>query len=48
MFMGLESPFEDGQEIPATLVFETAGEVEVTFNVEARSEDGESMDHSNH
>ena len=25
-----------------------AGEVEVTFNVEVRPEDGESMDHSNH
>ncbi|MDD9726887.1 copper chaperone PCu(A)C [Roseovarius sp. SK2] len=48
MFMGLEAPFEDGQEIPATLVFEKAGEVEITFNVEARPEGGDSMDHSNH
>lgn len=48
MFMGLEAPFEDGQKIPATLIFENAGEVEVTFNVEVRPEDGESMDHSNH
>ncbi len=48
MFMGLEAPFEDGQEIPATLVFEKAGEIEVTFNVEVRPEGGESMDHSNH
>ena len=48
MFMGLEAPFEYGQKIPATLIFENAGEVEVTFNVEVRPEDGESMDHSNH
>lgn len=48
MFMGLSSQLEEGQKIAATLVFENAGEVEVTFNVETRSEDGESMDHSNH
>lgn len=48
MFMGLSSQLEEGQEIPATLVFETAGEVEIMFNVEARPESGEAMDHSNH
>jgi periplasmic copper chaperone A len=38
MFMGLDGdPFEAGEEIPATLVFETAGEVEVAFKVEARA-----------
>ncbi len=37
MFMGLDGdPFEPGEEIPATLVFEVAGEVEVVFTVEAR------------
>lgn len=37
MFMGLRGdPFEVGEEIPATLVFEKAGEVEVMFSVEER------------
>jgi copper(I)-binding protein len=50
MFMGLNGdPFEVGEEINATLVFEAAGEVEVIFNVEARSADDHSgMDHSGH
>ncbi|MFN3211362.1 MAG: copper chaperone PCu(A)C [Roseovarius sp.] len=48
MFMGLDAPFEEGQKIPATLVFRNAGEVEVTFNVEPRPESGEGMDHSSH
>ena len=47
MFMGLNGdPFEIGEEIPVTLTFEEAGEVEVIFNVEARM--GEGMDHSGH
>lgn len=47
MFMGLNGdPFEVGEEIPATLVFENAGEIDVIFNVEARKSDAE--DHSNH
>jgi copper(I)-binding protein len=37
MFMGLEDPFEEGEEVPATLVFEKAGEIPVTFNVEPRA-----------
>ncbi|MFV2054159.1 copper chaperone PCu(A)C [Aliiroseovarius sp. YM-037] len=38
MFMGLGGdPFEIGEEIPATLVFENSGEVEVMFNVEERT-----------
>lgn len=37
MFMGLNgNPFEVGKSIPATLVFERAGEVEVVFMVEPR------------
>lgn len=48
MFMGLSDPLEKGTEIPATLVFENAGEVEVVFSVEARPEGGKMMDHSNH
>ncbi|MEL7280906.1 MAG: copper chaperone PCu(A)C [Pseudomonadota bacterium] len=46
MFMGLEAPLVDGEKFPATLIFENAGEVEVTFNVEARTT--EAMDHSGH
>lgn len=39
MFMGLGGdPFEVGEEVPATLIFETAGEITVTFKVEARKE----------
>lgn len=50
MFMGLNGdPFEVGETIPATLVFEQAGALEVVFNVEERSTDGAmQMDHSNH
>lgn len=48
MFMGLGGdPFEVGEKIKATLVFETAGELDVVFNVEARSADNHSdMKHS--
>lgn len=38
MFMGLGGdPFEEGEKIKATLVFEHAGEVAVEFNVEPRA-----------
>lgn len=47
MFMGLSDPFEAGQDIPAVLVFEHAGELEMTFNVQTRPEAGHE-DHSNH
>jgi len=33
MFMGLSAPFEAGDEVPVTLTFEKAGEVEVDFEV---------------
>ena len=46
MFMGLASPFVAGDEFPATLVFEEAGEVAITFKVEVRTADGH--DHSAH
>lgn len=37
MFMGLNGdPFEVGEEIPGTLIFEHAGRIDLTFNVEAR------------
>ena len=49
MSMGLNGdPVEGGEEIPATLIFETAGEVDVVFNVEARGAGGQAIDHSGH
>lgn len=48
MFMELGgNAFELDEKISATLVFETAGEMDVEFNVEARSADDHgTMDHS--
>lgn len=47
MFIGLGGdPFELDERIPATLVFEKAGRLEVEFKVEER--DGAAMDHSAH
>ena len=49
MFMGLGGdPFEEGEKIPATLVFEKAGPLEVTFNVESRRGHDAEADHSGH
>ena len=55
MFMGLGGdPFEVDEKVPATLIFENAGRLDVTFNVEARKLDGQGgmnhdeMDHSGH
>ncbi|CTQ48524.1 copper chaperone PCu(A)C [Jannaschia donghaensis] len=36
MFMRLQEGLKDGQEIPATLTFRDAGDVDVIFNVEKR------------
>ncbi len=49
MFMGLTEPFEAGQEVPVTLSFENAGEIEVNFTVIEREGgmDHSKMDHSN-
>lgn len=38
MFMGLSEQLAAGSEFPATLVFETAGEVPIVFHVEKRGE----------
>lgn len=47
MFMGLDGdPFEEGERIPATLVFERAGEIAVEFWVEPRS--GSMTGHEGH
>jgi len=46
MFMGLQGdPFEVGEKIPATLIFEKAGALAIEFNVE---EIDDTMDHSAH
>ncbi|WP_246227543.1 copper chaperone PCu(A)C [Roseobacter ponti] len=38
MFMGLQGdPFETGEQIPATLIFENAGRVDVIFDVRSRT-----------
>jgi len=50
MFMGLDGdPFEVGEKILATLTFEKAGTLDVTFNVESRrGHNADEMEHSNH
>lgn len=45
MFMGLAQPLAAGASLPATLVFEKAGDVTVDFNVEPR---GDADGHSSH
>ncbi len=48
MFMGLEGALVAGTEIPATLVFEQAGEVDVIFMIEERDGSAKAHDHSEH
>lgn len=49
MFMNLNGdPFEIGEKIPATLMFENAGPLEITFNVESRRGASKEGDHSMH
>lgn len=45
MLMGLTDILAEGDMIPATLVFEQAGRVEIEFSVDPA---GEAMDHSQH
>ena len=52
MFMGLNAPFEQGELVTVTLVFETAGEVTVEIPVDLDRNDmmngmNDDMDHSN-
>lgn len=48
MFMGLDGrQLQEGEEVPATLVFEKAGELAVVFKVEKRS-DGTTMKHGDY
>ena len=44
MFMGLSEPMTEGEEIPATLIFENAGRLDIVFNVEKIEAKG----HSDH
>ncbi|MGR3314802.1 copper chaperone PCu(A)C [Roseovarius indicus] len=46
MFMGLSDPFEVGEEIPLTLVFEKAGEIDIVLMVEERTGDDAHGTHS--
>ncbi|MFC3613641.1 copper chaperone PCu(A)C [Lutimaribacter marinistellae] len=49
MFMGLTGTANEGDMIPATLIFRNAGEVAVEFMVDpADGADHSRMDHSNH
>jgi len=52
MFMGLKAPFVLGETVDVTLVFENAGRVDISFNIEERPAragmDHGSMDHSDH
>lgn len=45
MFMGIKTPFKDGESVKAVLTFEKAGDVEVEFKVEAAKG---AQDHGNH
>lgn len=48
MFMGLTRKADEGDMIPATLVFERAGEIEIEFMVDPMGGvDHSTMDHSN-
>jgi copper(I)-binding protein len=54
MFMGITDPFEDGDTIPLTLIFEQAGEIEVEVPVdlsratEDPSAEAQAGDHEDH
>lgn len=48
MFLGLAAPWAAGDEVAATLVFEHAGPVAVTFKVEARPAGGGDAGHGAH
>ncbi len=45
MFMGLKQPFEQGDMIPVTLVFENAGEIDVEIPVDLKRQDSGASDH---
>ena len=41
MFMGLTAPFEQGNTVPVTLIFEKAGEMEIEVPVDLEREESE-------
>jgi len=48
MFVGLHSPLKQGDKLQATLQFEKAGKVEVTFRVQPVGSPGPTASHSSH
>lgn len=48
MFVGLKQPFEQGKSIAATLVFEKAGKVEVSFKIEGIGGQPSGSEHGAH
>ena len=48
MMLDLKNGFAEGESVPARLVFEKAGPVDVTFKVEAMGARGEKSGHSGH
>lgn len=46
MFMGLKTPFKEGDKVKAVLTFEKAGTIDVEFKIEAAQKGA--MDHSQH
>lgn len=48
MLMGLTAPLSEGEKVPATLIFEKAGRVDVEFAVDPRPATAGGEDHSGH
>lgn len=48
MFLKLKQPMKAGDKVPATLVFEKAGRVEVTFSVQAGAPSAKGKDGHHH
>ena len=46
MFMGLTTPWENGQIIPLTLVFKNAGEMDIRLTVDLKRKDEDKV-HNN-
>ncbi|PIE13232.1 MAG: copper-binding protein [Rhodobacterales bacterium] len=48
MFLGLKAPFEQGNMVPVTLVFEKAGEVQIEIPVDLERKPKHGMKHMKH
>lgn len=46
MFMGLNDPFEQGKDVPLTLIFEKAGEMQVSVPVDLERKPAQGHGHS--